>query len=71
MTTEIQKLRQRAAEALARAQAAKPAIGMSREGQLMMGGVQAGSVAMLETVLDWIDEIAEEGKDSEDHHTPD
>ena len=31
----------------------------------MMQGVQAGSAAMLETVLDWIDEIAVEG-DSED-----
>ena len=49
-------------EALERAQAAKPAMGCDLETKLMMQGVQAGSAAMLETVLDWIDEIAAEGK---------
>lgn len=62
MKTEMQKLRQRITDALARARAAKPATGMGLEGRLQMQGVQAGSAAMLEMVLDWIDEIVTEGE---------
>ena len=68
--TDIQKLRQRIVEALARARAAKPATGMGLEGRLQMQGIQAGSIVMLETVRDWIDEIVE-GKNNEHGFTPD
>ena len=60
--TEMQKLRQKVVDALARAQVAKPAIGMDLEGRRTMQGIQVGSISMLEVVLEWIDEIAAEGK---------
>jgi len=59
LQTEMQQLRQKVADALARTRATNAATGMSYEGRLTMQGVQAGSISMLEVVLDWIDEIVE------------
>ena len=67
--SEMERLRQRVADASTNARAAKPAIGMDLEGRLIMQGVQAGSISMLEIVLDWIDEIKEGS--SEDHQSLD
>ena len=62
MKTGMQRLRQRVADALERVRAVSLAIGYDLEGRLQMQGIQAGSAAMLETVLDWIDEEIAEGK---------
>lgn len=62
MTTARQRLRQKVTDALARARDARAATGLDFTSESIMRGVQAGSVATLEAVIDWIDEIVE-GKD--------
>jgi len=68
MITARQRLRQKVTDALARARDAQAATGLDFTSELIMRGVQAGSVATLEAVIDWIDET--EGKDNENGITP-
>ena len=68
MITARQRLRQKVTDALARARDARTATGLDFTSELIMRGVQAGSVATLEAVIDWIDET--KGKDNENGITP-
>lgn len=63
MKTEIQRLRQRVAMALATKKEAKLVTDGGYEVQLEMRGARIGTVSTLKTMLNWIDEIVAEGKD--------